>query len=151
MGGLNQVRELQCKASAESIMDYEQNIVLSTRNFLFSAPLVNSTMDFSKKRLEDGVMDSPIEKKVKVAVKNSASSLHAKERKAATMSVSDVVRLMRRKVYEDANYGTIGTEVPATGLNDRQGIGGHATSSTLSGGRCNVLSTVLVWKRKHDT
>ena len=39
-------------------------------------------------------MDSPIEKKGKVVVGNSASSLHAKERKAATMSVSDVVRLM---------------------------------------------------------
>ena len=76
-------------------------------------------MDFSKKQVEDGVVDSPIEKKRKVAVGNSASSLHAKERKAATMLVSDVVRLMRRKVYEDANYGTIGTEVPATSLNER--------------------------------
>ena len=95
-------------------------------------------------------MDSPIEKKVKVAVGNSASSLHAKERKAATMSISDVVRLMRRKVYEDANYGTIGTKVPATGLNERQDVGGHATSSTSSGGRCNVLFIVSVWKRKRD-
>ena len=133
MDGSNQVGGLQCKASAESIMDYGQNIVLSTGNFLCSTPSVNSTMDFSKKRVEDGVVDSPIEKKVKVAVRNSSSSLHAKERKAATMSVSDVVRLMRRKVYEDANYGTIGTEVRGTGLNDRQDVRGHATSSTLSG------------------
>ena len=49
MGGSNQVGGLQCKASAESIMDYGQNIVLSTGNFLCSAPSVNSTMDFSKK------------------------------------------------------------------------------------------------------
>ena len=119
MGGSNQVDGQQCKASAESIMDYGQNIVLSMGNFLCSAPSVNSTMDFSKKRVEDGVMDSPIEKKVKVAVGNSASSLHANKQKVATMSVSDVIRLMRRKVYEDANYGTKGTEVPATGLNDR--------------------------------
>ena len=144
MGGSNQVGGLQCEVSAESIMDYGQNIVLSTGNFLCSSPSVNLTMDFSKKRVEDGVVDSPIEKKVKVAVENSASSLHAKEHKAATMSVSDVVRLMRRKVYEDANYGTIGTEVPATSLNDRQDIGGHATLSTSSGGRCNVLSTLSV-------
>ena len=144
MGGLNQVSGLQCEASTESIMDYGQNIVLSTGNFLCSVPLVNSTMDFSKKQVEDGVVDSPIEKKVKVAVGNSPSSLHAKEWKVATMSVFGVVRLMRRKVYEDANYGTIGTEVPTTGLNDRQDVGGHAASSTLSGGRCNVLSTVLV-------
>ena len=107
MRGLNQIGGLQCEASAESIMDYGQNIVLSMGNFLCSAPSMNSTMDFSKKRVEDGVVDSPIEKKGKVAVGNSTSSLHAKERKVATMLVSDVVRLMRRKVYEDANYGTI--------------------------------------------
>ena len=114
-------------------MDYGQNIVLSTGNFLCSAPLVNSTMDFSKKRVEDGVVDSPVEKKVKVTVVYSPLSLHAKERKAATLSVSDVVRLMRKKVYEDANYGTIVTEVLATCLNDRHDKGDHAASSTLSG------------------
>ena len=150
MGGSNQVGGQQCEASAKSIMDYGQNIVLSTGNFLCSAPLVNSTMDFSKKGVEDGVVDSPIEKKVKVVVRNSTSSLHAKERKAATMSVFDVVRLMQRKVYEDANYGTIGIEVPATSLNDRQDLGGHTTLSTLSGRQCNVLSTVPVWKRKRN-
>ena len=148
MRGSNQIGGLQCEASAESIMDYGQNIVLSTGNFLCSAPSMNSTMDFSKKRVEDGVVDIPIEKKGKVAVGNSASSLHAKERKAATMSVSDVVRLMRRKVYEDANYGTIRTEVPGMSLNERQDVGGHAASSTSSGGQCNVLSTVPAWKRK---
>ena len=150
MDGSNQVRGLQCEASTESIMDYGQNIVLSTGNFLCSAPSVNSTMDFSKKRVEDGVVDSPIEKKVKVAVGNSTSSLYTKERKGATMSISDVVRLIRRKVYEDANYGTIIMELPATCLNDRQDVGGHATSSTLSGRRCNVLSTVPVWRRKRE-
>ena len=144
MGGLNQVDGWQCKASAESIMDYGQNIVLSTGNFLGSAPSVNSTMDFSKKRKEDGVVDSPIEKKVKVTVGNLVSSLHANEQKAATMSVSDVVRLMRRKIYEDANYGTKGTEVPAIGLNDRQDLGGYAASSTSLARQCNVLSTVPV-------
>ena len=80
MRGSNQIGGLQCEASAESIMDYGQNIVLSTGNFLCSAPSMNSTMDFSKKQVEDGVVDSPIEKKGKVAVGNSASSLHAKAR-----------------------------------------------------------------------
>ena len=150
MGGSNQVVGLQCKASAESIMDYGQNIVLSMGNFLCSAPSVNSTMDFSKKRVEDGVVDSPIEKKGKVTVGNSASSLHAKEWKAATMSVSDVVRLMRRKVYEDANYGTIGTEVLATSVIEGQDVGDHAASSASWGGQCNVLSRVPVWKRKRN-
>ena len=95
-------------------------------------------------------MDNLVERKVKVAVVYSPSSLHAKERKAATLSVSNVVRLMRRKVYEDANYGTIVTEVPATCLNNKQDVGDHATSSTSSGRRCNVLSTVPMWKRKCD-
>ena len=49
-------------------MDYGQNILLSTGNFLCFAPLVYSTMDFSKKALEDGVVDNPVEKKVQVAV-----------------------------------------------------------------------------------
>ena len=47
-------------------MDYGQNILLSTGNFLCSAPSVNLTMDFSKKPVEDGMVDSPIEKKVQV-------------------------------------------------------------------------------------
>ena len=96
------------------------------------------------------MVDSPIEKKVKVAVGNPVSSLYANEQKATMMSVSDVVRLMQRKVYEDANYGTKGTEVPATGLNDRQDLGGHVASSTSLVRQCNVLSTVPVWKRKRD-
>ena len=150
MHGSNQIGGLQCEAFAESIMDYGQNIVLSTGNFLCSTPSMNLTMDFSKKQVEDGVVDSPIEKKGKVAIGNSASSHHAKERKVATMSVSDVVRLMRRKVYEDANYGTIRMEVPAMSLYERQDVGGHGASSTSSGGRCNVLSTVPAWKRKRE-
>ena len=107
-GGSHHVRRLQCQASAESIMDYGQNILLSTGNFLCFAPLVNSTMDFSEKLIKDGIVDSPIEKKVHVKVVYSSSS-HAKQRKAASMSVSDVVRLMQRKVYEDANYGSVVT------------------------------------------
>ena len=35
-------------------------------------------------------------------------------------------------------------------LNERQDIGGHGASSTSSGRRCNVLSTVPAWKRKHE-
>ena len=51
-------------------------------------------MDFSKKPVENGVVDSPVEKKVQVAFVYSPSSQYAKQRKAASMSVSDVVRLM---------------------------------------------------------
>ena len=80
-------------------------------NFLCFASLMNLTIDFSKKPVEDGVIDSLVEKKVQVAVIYSPSSLHATKLKAATMSIFDVVRLMQRKVYEDANYGTLVTEV----------------------------------------
>ena len=57
---------------------------------------------------------------------------------------------MQRKVYEDANYGTLSTEVLATCLNDRHDVWGHAASSTYSGQRQNVLSTVQVLKRKRE-
>ena len=54
------------------------------------------------------MVDSPLKKNVKVSVSYSALSLLATEVQVpdATMSLSDVVRLMQRKVYEDANYGT---------------------------------------------
>ena len=45
-------------------MDYGQHILLSTGNFLCSAPSLNSTMDFSKKRMEDEVVDSVLERKL---------------------------------------------------------------------------------------
>ena len=90
-------------------MDYGQNILLSMGNFLCSAPLVNLTMDFSKKPVDNGIVDSPVVKKVQVAIVYSPSSLHATELKAASMLVFDVVRLMQRKVYEDTNYGTLVT------------------------------------------
>ena len=60
---------------------------------------MNSTMDFCKKSVEDGVVDNPLEKKVEFSVLYSPSSLHGKELKALTVSLSDVVRLMQRKVY----------------------------------------------------
>ena len=65
-------------------------------------------MDFSMKPLEDGVVDSPFKKNVKVSVIYLASSLLTIEVQVpnATTSLCDVVRLMQRKVYEDANYGT---------------------------------------------
>ena len=131
-------------------MDYGQNILLSIGNFLCSTRLVNLTMDFSKKLVEDGVVDSLVEKKVQVVVIYLPSSLHATELKVATKSDSDVVRLMQRKVYEDANYGTLVTEVSATCLNDRHDVRGHVALSTLSRRRQNVLSTVQVLKRKRE-
>ena len=88
------------------MMDYGQKVLLSTGNFLCSAPSMNSTMDFSKKPLEDE--DNPLKKNVKVSIVYLASSSLATKVQVpvATMSLCDVVRLMQRKVYKDANYGT---------------------------------------------
>ena len=71
----------------------------STRNYLCFAPSMNSTMDFSKKPLEDGVVDSPLKKKVKVSIIYSASSLLATEVRVlvATMSLCVVVRCCKGK------------------------------------------------------
>ena len=81
------------------MMDYGQNVILSTRNFLCSAPSMNSTIDFSKKPLEDGVVDSPLKKKVKVFVIYSASSLLATEVPVlvTTMLLCVVVRCCKEK------------------------------------------------------
>ena len=89
------------------MMEYGQKVLLNTRNFLCSAPSMNLTMDFSMKPLEDGVVNSPLKKNMKVSVIYSASSLLATEVHVpdATISLCDVIRLMQKKVYEDANYG----------------------------------------------
>ena len=81
------------------MMDYGQNVILSMRNFLCSDPFMNSTMDFSKKPLEDGVVDSPLKKSVKVFVIYSASSLLATEVWVlfATMLLCVVVRCCKGK------------------------------------------------------
>ena len=94
------------------------------------------------KPVEDGMVDNLVEKKVQFAIIYLPSFLHAIELKATTMSLSDVVRLMQRKVYKDANYGTLVTEVLATCLNDNHEVLGHAMSSTSSGRRQKVLSIV---------
>ena len=53
--------QLKCHAFADSILDYRQYVILSTGNFLCSAPTGNSTMDFSTLLVNDGVVDSPPE------------------------------------------------------------------------------------------
>ena len=50
-------------------------------------------MDFCKKSMDNGMVDNPLEKKVEFLVLYLPSSLHGKELKAPTVSISDV-RLM---------------------------------------------------------
>ena len=124
------MRRLQCKVFADSIMDYGQNILLSTRNFLCSAPSVNSTIDFSKKRIDNGVVDSPLEKKVKLFDLDKPSTLRAMEVEAPTMSLLTIVRLMQKKVYGDANYDRVVPKVPDYLRDDNHEILRNAAKST---------------------
>ena len=77
---------LPCQASADSILDYEQYVIFSTGNFLYSAPMVNSTMDFSVKPIEEGVVDSPPNSKLRLPILYSPSPLRSMDRRASSMS-----------------------------------------------------------------
>ena len=78
---------LPCQlASTDSILDYGQYVILSTRNFLCSAPTVNSTMDFSVKPIKEGVVDSPPNSKLRLPISYSPSPLRLMDRRASSMS-----------------------------------------------------------------
>ena len=132
-------------------MDYEQHVLLSTGNFLCSAPSLNSTMDFSKKRMEDEVVDSVLERKSEqFPVLDSPSKVSAMDVQASTSSLSTIVRLMQRKVYGDANYSNSAPEVLATLGKDNHAVLSLLPSCTLHGGRCSAPSTAQSMKRKCD-
>ena len=135
----------------DSIMDYGQHVLLSTGNFLCSAPSLNSTMDFSKKRMEDEVVDSVLERKSEqFPMLDSPSKVSATDVQASTSSLSTIVRLMQRKVYGDANYSKAAPEVPATLGKDSHTVLNLLPSCTLHGGRCSAPSTAQLMKRKRD-
>ena len=77
---------LPYQASADSILDYGQYVILSTGNFLCLAPTVNSTMDFSIKPIEEGVVDSPPNSMLRLPISCSPSPLRSMDRRASSMS-----------------------------------------------------------------
>ena len=93
---------------------------------------MNSTVDFSKKPLEDGLVDSPLKKNLQFTIIYSASSLHAIEVQVlvATISLCDVARLVQRKVFEDANYGIFVTKLLATCWNASHNVLGSTALSS---------------------
>ena len=132
-------------------MDYGQYVLLSMGNFLCSAPSLNSTMDFSKKRMEDEVVDSVLERKSKqFPVLDSPSKVSATDVQASASLLSTIVRLMQRKVYGDANYSNAAPEVPATLGKDSHAVLSLLPSCTLHGGCCSAPSTAQSMKRKCD-
>ena len=94
---------LPCQASADSILDYGQYVILSTENFLCSAPKVNSTMDFSVKPIEEGVVDSPPNSKLRLPISCSPSPLRLMDRRASSLSPDSSDKGMQRKLYGEEN------------------------------------------------
>jgi hypothetical protein len=132
-------------------MDYGQHVLLSTGNFLCSAPSLNSTMDFARKPMVDGVVDSPADRTIeKFPVLQATSTVSATDICASPSTLSTIVRLMQRKVYGDANYSNAAPGVPATLAKDSHAVLSHSTSFTLDGGWCNAPSTAQLLKRKRD-
>ena len=143
-GGLDQVPRLRCEVSAESILDYGQYVILSTGNFLCSAPSLNSTMDFSRKPIEDGVVDSPPERAIgEFSVMEVTRTMSATDVCPPALPLSPILRLMRRKVYGDANYTNA-----APG--DSHAILSQSALLSGNGGCCTVTSTLQSLKRKRD-
>ena len=123
-------------------MDYRQHVLLSTGNFLCSAPSLNSTMDFSKKPMEDEVVDSVLERKSEqFPMLDSPSKVSATDVQAPPSSLSTIVRLMQRKVYRDANYSNAAPEVSATLGKDNHAVLSLLLSCTLHRGWCSAPST----------
>ena len=99
--------QLKCHASADSILDYGQYVILSTGNFLCSAPTGNSTMDFSTLPVNDGVMDCPPEQKRCSQVPCLPSPLRSKGVQNSSMVPTDLNKATQRNLYEDANFPTV--------------------------------------------
>ena len=98
---------LLCQASKDSILDYGQYEILSTGNFLCLASTLNSTMDFLGKCIEDGVGDSPPEKKPCLPVSCSPSPLCSREVRRLSISPIALDIGTQIKLYGDANYGIL--------------------------------------------
>ena len=118
---------LPCQACADSILDYGQYVILSTGNFLCSAPTVNSTMDFSVKPIEEGVVDSPPNTKLRMPISCSPSPLRLMHHRALSMSLDSSDKGTQRKLYGEetipiaaaattSNANEIALPLPTTAL-----------------------------------
>ena len=118
LGSIAPTLALRCQASADSILDYGQYVILSTGNFLCSAPTVNSTMDFSIKPIEEGVVDSPPNSKLRLPISCSPSPLRSMDRCASSMSPGSCEKGTQRKLYgEDSIPIKTATRTPTTNQN----------------------------------
>ena len=107
-------------ASANSILDYGQFLILSTGNFLCLATMANSTMDFSTKPIDDSVVDSPSSGSQRLPISCSPSPLQPRR---PTLPL-DSDRGPQRKLYMEDQGPAISIEmrsnVPSVLGEDRQ-------------------------------
>ena len=88
-------------------------MILSTGNFLCSAPTVNSTMDFSVKPIKEGVVDSHPNSKLRLPISCSPSPLRSMDCRASSMSPSSSEKGTQRKLYgEESIPIKIATKMP---------------------------------------
>jgi len=92
---------LACVALANSILDYEQFIILSIGNFLYSAATATSTMDFSTKPIEDNAVDSPPSGRPRLQVSCSPSPLQSTGQPTLLNSFD---RMAQRKLYREDRF-----------------------------------------------
>lgn len=95
---------LPCSASVDSFLEYGQNAILSTGNFLCSAKTANSTMDFSSMPVDEGVVDSPPSRVPSLPKSCSPSPLRTRDPFTSRMSPSASERLPMRKLYDDVTH-----------------------------------------------
>jgi len=95
---------LPCQASEDFLLDYGQHVLHSKGNLLCSAPTLNSTMDFSVKHVEDGVVNSPLDRMPRLPISCSPSPLRSRAVLDSTMSPTNSQRGTQRKFYGDENY-----------------------------------------------
>ena len=74
-------------------------MIMSTGNFLCSAPTVNSTMDFSVKPIKEGVVDSPPNSKLCLPILCSPLPLCLMDCRASSMSPDSSDNGTQRKLY----------------------------------------------------
>ncbi len=94
-------RTLPCYASVDSLLGSGQNLFPSTCNFLGSVATANSTMDFSSKPVDDGVVDSPPSRVPPSPKSCSPSPLRPREPTTSQRTALPTERGTQRMLYND--------------------------------------------------
>ena len=96
--------DCRCAASADSILDYGQYTISQSGlgHIMFSAPIAQSTMDFSMKPINDGVVDSPPNGGKRPRLLSSPSPLKTRSLTTSPNTRSSAGGAPQRKLYDDS-------------------------------------------------